>query len=193
MTEDGVAQGHRRDAAWFEVASRGETAYRLRLGGLLRTEWLAALCNRLARHHISVDHAHARLTHGETWIGELHLVALPGAPDPLGLPYVELTEDDDAAPAAVLSLSTYQLLESHDHGGTLKLTLEAPDALGLLGSLLASLASLALFPIEVHIETRSGRAYDSLWLAAAGHAAPSAETRDALEGLLASSVRPPEG
>jgi hypothetical protein len=149
---------------------------------------MAALCNQLAHHRLSIDRAHARLTQN-AWIAELRLVSLPGAADPSGLPYDELIESDDAAPTATLSLDRYEVVETEDHGGTLRLTLEAEDALGLLGSLLDELAQLSLFPIEVHIETRSSRAHDCLWLAAAGRTPPSAEAKDALQRVLAGSAR----
>jgi hypothetical protein len=150
---------------------------------------MAALCNQLARHRLSIDRAHARLAQRDAWIAELHLVSLPDAADPASLQYVELIESDDTAPTVALALDSYQLVESADHGGTLMLTLEAEDALGLLGALLESLARLGLFPIEVHIETRAGRAHDCLWLAAAGRTPPTREARDALQRVLAGAAR----
>jgi hypothetical protein len=177
-------------SAWFEVNRLGGDTSRLRLGGLFRTAWLAALCNQLAHHRLSIDRAHARLAQRDAWIAELHLVSLPGAADPSGLPYVELIESDHTAPTTALALDSYQLVESGDHGGTLLLTIEAEDALGLLGSLLDSLARIELFPIEVHIETRAGRAYDCLWLAAEGRTPPTAQARDALQRVLTGCARP---
>jgi hypothetical protein len=87
-------------------------------------------------------------------------------------------------------LDSYEVAETADHGGTLRLTLEAEDALGLLGSLLDELAQLSLFPLEVHIETRASRAYDCLWLAAKGRTPPSTGAKEALQRVLASSTRP---
>jgi hypothetical protein len=175
--------------AWYEVTGLDADTSRLRIGGLFRTAWMAALCNQLARHRLSIDRAHARLAQKDTWIAELHLVSLPGAADPTDLAYVDLIESDDAAPMAALALERYELVESADHGGTLRLTIEAEDALGLLGSLLDALARIELFPIEVHIETRAGRAHDCLWLAAAGRTPPTVEARDALRRVLAGSAR----
>jgi hypothetical protein len=147
------------------------------------------LCNRLAGSRISIDHTHARLAHDQSWIAELHVLLLAGAPDPMTLPILELIEAEDAPSASGLRLDSYRLLESRDYGGTLMLTLEASDSLGLLGWLLASLAALSLFPVEMHIETRGGRAYDSLWVGGAAGNTPSAQARDALDRLLASSLR----
>lgn len=178
----------RRGPAWCEVTPLDGGFFRVRVGGLLKTGWKAGLCNRLAEARISVDHMHARVSHDDAWIAELHLCALEGAPDPMGLPYIELGEDDDAAPSTELYLDSYRLIDSRDYGGSLMLTLEGPDKLGLLGSLLASMAELSLYPVEVHIETHGGRAYDSLWVRAAGGVVPSAAAKQALESILASSL-----
>jgi UTP:GlnB (protein PII) uridylyltransferase len=196
---DTTAQGTpttflRKGAAWCEVAKLGEPLFRIRLGGLLRTSWMSALCNRLAEARVSVEHAHARLAHDAAWIAELHVFPVAGAADPLRLPYIEFLEGEepDASPASderkVLRIDSYRVLESRDYGGTLMLTLEGPDSLGLLGALLAALAGLDLFPVEVHIETRDGRAYDSLWLGAAGGSAPSAVAKEGVEKLMARSA-----
>jgi len=186
----------RRGAVWCEVAKLGDPMVRIRLGGLLRTRWMSALCNRLAESRISIEHTHARLAHDESWIAELHIFPMEGAADPLKLPYIELMETDDAISSAAAGpdtgpafrLDSYRLIESRDYGGTLMLTLEAADTLGLLGALFASLAELGLFPVEVHIETRDSRAYDCLWLGALGGAPPPASAKEALDQLLTRSV-----
>jgi hypothetical protein len=182
----------RRGAAWCEVAKLAEPIFRVRLGGLLRTSWMSALCNRLAESRVSIEHTHARLAHDKSWIAELHVFALADAADPLKLPYIEFMEAEAATPSGTrldLRLDSYRLIESRDYGGTLMLTLEGPDTLGFLGALLASLGSLGLFPVEVHIETRGGRAYDCLWLAAADGALPPAGAKDALDQVLVSSLK----
>lgn len=69
------------------------------------------------------------------------------------------------------------------------LTLEAADSLGLLGSLLSALAQFELFPLELHIETRDGRAYDSLWLAAGGGVPPAPAARTAAHQLLSGACK----
>lgn len=181
----------RRGSAWCEVTPLAGGFFRLRVGGLLKTGWKAGLCNRLAEARISIDHMHARVSHDDAWIAELHVCPLDGAADPVTLPYIELSEDDDAPPSTELRLDSYRLIDSRDYGGSLMLTLEGPDKLGLLGSLLASMAQLSLYPVELHIETHGGRAYDSLWVRAAGGSVPSRETKDALEQVLAGSLPAP--
>jgi hypothetical protein len=132
---------------WSEVAELGEGTFRIRLGGSFAPQWLANLCRGLAERKLSIDRAHALRARNLSWLAELHVTALPGAPNPTNLPYIALTERNDDADTPPLSLSHYELVESADHGGTLRLTLEADDTLGLLGALLAQLALLVLAPI----------------------------------------------
>jgi hypothetical protein len=174
----------RRGEAWSEVTRLEGNAFRVRVGGPFRGAWLATLSSRLAELHISIDHTHARLSGDDNWIAEFHLLALSGAPDLLSVDYIALARTASTAQAGVFELESYRLIESRDYGGTLMLTLETTDSLGLLGSLLVALDDLGLHPLELHIETRAGRAYDSLWLAAASGVPPSADMRAAVELLL---------
>jgi hypothetical protein len=177
----------RRGEAWSEATELEPGAFRVRLGGPFRGAWMASLSSRLGALHISIDHTHARLTGDKIWIAELHVLTLVGAPGPLSLDYIAFAEQAEPSRSALFEVDSYRLIESRDYGGSLMLTLEAGDSLGLLGALLGGLAELALFPIELHIETRAGRAYDSLWLSGANGAVPSAATRQAADQLLARS------
>ncbi len=177
----------RRGAAWAEATELPAAGFRLRVGGPFRGAWMASLSRRLAELHISIDHTHARRQGDESWIAELHLIALPDAPNLANLDYIAFAEQAEPAHSERFEVDSYRLLESRDYGGSLMLTLEAADSLGLLGSLLSSLAELDLFPLELHIETRAGRAYDSLWLAGPGGAPPTARAALAADQLLARS------
>ena len=175
----------RREEAWSEATVLGPNEFRVRLGGLFTGAWMARLSTRLAERELSIDHIHARLTTDQIWIAELHLIRVAEGIDPLSLDYAALAEDDSEGPiSGNLAIDGYRLIESRDYGGSLMLTLEAPDSLGLLGALLGRLAHLELFPVELHIETRAGRAYDSLWLAGIGGAPPESGARDAVVELL---------
>jgi hypothetical protein len=192
-TSDASATFSRNGAAWSEVTQLGDDEFRIRLGGMLRAGWMVGVCNGLAGERLSIDRAHARrLTHDGTWIAELHVIATPGASDPLQIRYVDFADVADIPVSAPLQLHSYELLESADHGGTLRLTFSAPDAVGLLGSLLAAFASLSLLPVEMHIETREQQARDCLWLASMGRSGsskPNDSERRSLDALLRRSVQ----
>jgi hypothetical protein len=180
----------RRGEAWSEVTTLDPNVYRVRLGGPLRPGWMVALCGGLSQRFISIDQLHGKRGHDGSWVAELHVLCLDGASDPQSIPYIELAAA--ASPVGcvggALKLASYALIKSTDYGGTLLLSFEAEDNLGLLGSVCASLASVSLYPIEVHVETRNGRAYDSMWLSGAGGVVPSAEAHAALEAVLKQSV-----
>lgn len=171
--------------AWSEVSQTGPASYRIRLEGSFGPSWIASLCAELAARRISIDRAHALRTVNQTWIAELNVLALSGAEDPLGIPYVELAEAGAPDARGPLKISNYEIEVTPAHGGSLKLTIEADDGLGLLGSLLSQLAMLFLFPLEMHIETRDGQAHDNFWLGTVGAASPGARLRDSLDRVLA--------
>ncbi len=173
------------DRAWSEVTHTGANTYRIRLEGAFGPAWIASLCAELADRQISIDRAHAMRTLNQTWVAELSVIALPGAEDPLDVPYVELAEAGAPDASDPLRLDRYTIEETPAHGGALRLEIEAQDSLGLLGSLLSQLAMLFLFPIEMHIETRDGRAYDSFWLGTVGATSPGPRIRDSLDRVLA--------
>jgi UTP:GlnB (protein PII) uridylyltransferase len=175
----------RSDRAWSEVTQTGQGAYRIRLEGAFGPSWIASLCAELADRQISIDRAHAMRTINQTWVAELNVLTLPGAEDPLTIGYVELAESGAPDASDPLKLHDFSVEETSAHGGTLKLTLEAQDSLGLLGTLLSQLAMLFLFPIEMHIETRDGRAHDSFWLGTVGASSPGPRVRQSLQRVLA--------
>jgi hypothetical protein len=169
---------------WSEVTQTSERGYRIRLEGAFGPSWIASLCAELADRSISIDRAHAMRTLNQTWVAELNVVALADAEDPLAIPYVDLAEAGAPDASDALVLESYEIEETTAHGGTLKLTVEGPDSLGLLGSLLSQLAMLFLFPIEMHIETRAGRVFDSFWLGTVGATSPGPRIRDSLDRVL---------
>ena len=181
-----------------------ESADRIRLEGAFGPSWIASLCAELADRNLSIDRAHAMRTPNQTWVAELNVEVVVGiealaavadqaateTPDPLSIPYVELAEAGAPDASDPLALAHFEIEETSAHGGTLKLTIEAEDGLGLLGSLLSQLAMLFLFPIEMHIETREGRAYDSFWLGTVGATSPGSRMRDSLDRVLRRAIKP---
>jgi len=186
LTPSGVPRAvfTRKGQAWSEVTMLDGTHARLRLGGLFRTTWMAALCQGLAERRLSIDHAHAGIAHDGSWNVELSVSPQSGAPELASLPLLALVEAEVLPEVRTVRLDRQVFHDSPDHGGSLFVAVEAQDSLGLLGQLLASFAKLGLFPIEMHIETRDGRAFDSLWLCTADRQCPSRGTRTALAHLL---------
>ena len=85
-------------------------------------------------------------------------------------------------------LSHYALDGGPDVGPGLYLEVRGPDRLGFLGSLLRSLARLALSPREMLITTREGEAFDRFFLKTLSGAVPSDEVRRMLESRLHSAL-----
>ena len=179
---------HSIAAPWSDVTGLGDSCFRIRLGGTFSSAWLARLCRGLAGERISIERAHAMRAPNRAWSAELHVRCLPGAPAVASLPLLQLVAAEVPEPGP-LELESFDLTASTAHGGTLHLVIAALDSLGLLGSLLAQLAKLTLYPIEMHIETKDGRAQDSLWLYTDQAPRPTLDLQEALERVLASSLR----
>jgi hypothetical protein len=193
-TTDTSISFSRNGSAWSEVTAlvdQGggpDRAYRIRLGGMLRCTWMLGVCTGLANQNVSIDRAHARrLSHDGSWIAELNVIAMPGAADPLQLPLISYAQEAPAELGTALPLREYELIESTDHGGTIRLTFSAQDSVGLLGSLLRTFSGLSLVPVEMHIETRGMQACDCLWLSSLHDdkpRPPNDDERRALDALL---------
>jgi hypothetical protein len=169
--------------AWSEVTRLSDGGFRVRLAGSFGQGWLASLCCGLATRRISIERAHAMRTRNLSWIAEFTAIELEGADDPDRVPYLALAATPVALDALPLRLASFQIEPCFD--GTLKLSIEARDTLGLLGTLLDKLASLGLYPIEMHIETTPGDiACDALWLSTADGGTPSGELTRELEQML---------
>ncbi len=173
------------DRSSFELTQRTDGRYQLHIAGYFRPGWMATLCTGLAERKLSIDAAQAWRQADRSWCAELSLTPLPGAADPRAIAYLELAEHHDTLAPRALEVESCRVHDSAEHGGSLVLTLEAEDALGLLGSMLASLATLMLFPAAMEIQTKSGRAKDRLWLTGIGGTPPTPRMRENLEHLLA--------
>jgi hypothetical protein len=172
--------------AWSEVTRLADSGLRVRLGGSFGQGWLASLCKGLAAQNISIERAHAMRTRNLSWIAEFTARALPGAPTPEAVPYLELAASPAQRDGRPLCLDRYEVESCYD--STLRLSFEAQDTLGLLGALLEKLLSLGLYPVEMHIDTHTQRATDTLWLCAADGARPSDIARAALERVLRAAL-----
>lgn len=172
--------------AWSEVTRLSDGSFRVRLGGSFGQGWLASLCSGLAEQRISIERAHAIRTRNLSWIAEFTAVPLVGAADPDHVPYLALAVTPVELDERPLRLTKFEIERCFD--GTLKLAFQARDTLGLLGALLAKLAGLGLYPVEMHIDTQTDLASDVLWLCTADADSPSEALRDALESALSSQL-----
>ncbi|HEX6240345.1 MAG TPA: hypothetical protein VFZ61_05610 [Polyangiales bacterium] len=168
--------------AWSEVTRISDGSFRVRLGGSFGQGWLASLCRGLADQRISIERAHAMRTRNLSWIAEFTARPLAGAADPDRVPYLALAATPIVVDGQPLRLVQYSVEPCFD--GTLKLAFEARDTLGLLGALLAKLAHLGLYPVEMHIDTQTDIACDTLWLGTADGGSPAPELRNALCSAL---------
>ena len=83
-----------------------------------------------------------------------------------------------------VALTQFALDGSPDLGSVLYLEVRGRDRLGFLGSLLRTLARLALSPREMMISTREGEALDRFFLQTVGGQVPPDEARRALARTL---------
>ena len=174
------------EAAWSEVTPLADGRYRMRLGGFYGPAWMAQLCCTLAQQKLSIERAHALRARNQSWMSELTVCALEGAGDPHAVAYAPLV--DAFEPARALELDGFTLEATSDHGGSLLLTIDAHDTLGLLGTLLQRVAELELYPIEMHIDTQRGLVHDRMWLGGKGGSVPAREVEDALRAILTRAV-----
>ena len=177
-----------RDDARSSVIPLSALSARVRMEGYFKPTWMAGLCGGLSERHVSIERVHATRSADGAWHAELD-VSPPSTLDLASVPYVELADADFRTELGALQLESFQLTESDDHDGSLRLSFEAPDSLGLLGRVLGMLAMMGLFPVAMQIETRGGRARDTLWLSGMGRAAPSGQARQNLERTLHSMLK----
>jgi len=172
------------DEPGFEVRRDG-ARFQLKLWGRLRPGWSGSLAEGLSQGRVSIVSGFARKLGAMRWLAELELEARPGASDPLGLDYLELANRPlPSGWRTTIALDRYTLERSPKHGGSLYLELEGRDAVGFLGALLMRFAFLSLFPEEMRVETREGRAHDRFWLTGIGRSAPTEDARASLDAML---------
>jgi UTP:GlnB (protein PII) uridylyltransferase len=179
----------RAPSTWCEVRQHGHDVFRVRLSGFFAPTWMSSLCCGISRARLSIERAHAVRAANGSWMSEHYLRVLDESDDPTELPYLKLAQAAYRDPGRRLALTRYALVQTDDHGGTLKLSFEAPDAVGLLGALLTALSDFSVYPVEMHVETRGGRAEDSLWLSAIDGGLPRPESEQAIRALLDSAAR----
>jgi hypothetical protein len=161
-------------------------ALELELGGPLLPGWAGKLASACARRAISLDRGHAVGDRNGLWSARFEIVsALDLRALPLASFLLEDADDSARLPPALASCDVHAAVE---HGGSLHVEVTAPDCVGFLAGLMRRFAYFSLFPVELRLDTRSGRVDDQFWLRAGAYRRPSPATgpalRSSLRGLL---------
>jgi len=184
-------QGTRDDATpRARIETTAGSASRLFISGKFPIGWAGMLALGLSREQISIVRGCACRVNPGGWSAYFDLQGLKGAPSLDAVDYCALAMRGGihTVPIAI-QLEGYHLIPML--GGGIQLAVRGLDRVGFLASLLGRLAGLSLFPEEMQIETRGHVAEDRFQLRAADGRAVSAETRRAIETLLALWRLPP--
>jgi hypothetical protein len=177
------------DTPGYALTHLTKTHWSVRVWGRLGPFWADAFSLGLASARISIQRGFARQDGGGRWIADFLLAPGADAPEPSSLDLLSLVlggpAEGDGGP---IVLSHYALDGSPDVGPALYLEVQGPDRLGFLGSLLRSLARLALSPHEMLITTSDGEAHDRFFLKTISGAVPSEATRRLLQITLDAAV-----
>jgi len=173
------------DVPGYALTRNTASHWSVRLWGHLGPLWADGFSLGLSQARISILRGYARQDAMGRWIADFLIAPEEGAADPGTHDYLALAfgthRRDDAAPVV---LSHYALDGSPDLGSVLYLEVRGPDRIGFLGSLLRTLARLALAPREMMISTRDGEAVDRFFLqTVSGQVPPDAARRSLAETL----------
>jgi hypothetical protein len=169
----------------YELTRTGHAHFSVRLWGHLGPLWADGFSLGLSQARISIQRGYARQDPSGRWIAEFLIAPEAGAPDPASLDYLDLAlRDHGRDEAAPVVLSHCALDGAPDLGSVLYLEVRGPDRIGFLGSLLRTLAKLALSPREMLVSTRDGEAHDRFFLQTVAGQVPPDEARRALGRIL---------
>lgn len=155
------------------------------MDGPLGPGWAGNLAAGLAAQRVSIERGQARAERGGIWTARFEVQRLPGAAPFASIDVAKLAATDAGEGFATpLRLLDFSVEWAPDRGGCLMLSVCAQDTVGFLAALLRRLSFFALFPVEMRLETRSGRVDDVLWMRSSGDRAPLARTREALRRAL---------
>ena len=168
------------------VRPLGAERYRFYLEGSLTPGWAGNLASGLATSQFSIERGEARAERGGIWAARFEVRRLAGAVPFESIDVAALAATDAGEGFATpLRLIGFTLEASVERGGCLVVGVSAHDSVGFLAALLRRLAFFSLFPIELRLETRTGRVDDQLWLRGAGDRTPSLRAQEALRRALA--------
>jgi hypothetical protein len=173
------------DVPGYAITRNTASHWSVRLWGHLGPLWADGFSMGLSDARISILRGYARQDATGRWIADFLIAPEEGAQDPGAIDYLALAfgapSRDEAAPVV---LTHFALDGAPDLGSVLYLEVRGPDRIGFLGSLLRSLARLALAPREMMISTRDGEAVDRFFLQTVRGQVPPDQARRALARTL---------
>jgi len=157
-------------------------------GRLHRPHWVVHLFAALSQLHISIISGYATQEKKGEWKSKFILDFANSTSNPKQLDYTAFSETTPQGerPNAP-KLSRFNLSRRADH--LIELSLEGPDQIGFLASILARVSGLALFPSSLEINTVAGQIRDSIVLRGIGDKGPSDAAYQALDRMLKSFVK----
>jgi hypothetical protein len=177
------------DVPGFSLTRNTRVHYSVRLWGHLGPLWADSFSLGLSQARVNILRGYARSDATGRWIADFLVAPEEGATDPGSIDFVALAQaahsPEEGAP---LVLTQFALDGAPDLGSVLYLEVRGQDHLGFLGSVLHTLARLALSPRELIVSTRDGQAFDRFYLQTVSGQVPPDEARRALARTLEATL-----
>ena len=166
------------------VLRLGNNVCELRIQGFFAyPHWMVSLLSGLMESQIAVVTGKAVQDRQQQWDARFRLDFQRSKSSPENVPYIVLTQRRAASNfSEPLRLTHFQIERRADQ--SMEVRLEGPDQLGFLGRLLCEMSLLALFPVEMDINTSGGNINDKIVFRGFGGLAPGPHIDAALENLL---------
>ena len=167
-------------------APNGDHELRLQ-GQFERAHWVAFLFSGLSRLEIAVISGKATRDRDRNWNARFTLDFRGSQAVPERVDYLQLAQQETTSAFAPPLLSEFAITRRSDQA--LEVILQGPDQIGFLGRILLKLSLLTLFPIEMEINTVSGRIHDRIVFCGIGGLPPGTSVDASLEAMLRGLVR----
>ena len=151
-------------------------------GRFAHPHWISFLFSGLSQQKISIVSGRAEQNARLEWNARFDLDFRLSMAVPRNLDYVAMAEKNP--PATDAEMPRLSKFEVKGHARGIEVLISGPDQVGFLGRLMRKLSLLALFPVEIDIDTVSGVISDRIVLQTIGGGAVSESVRTALGTLL---------
>ena len=157
--------------------------YEIRIEGrFAHPHWVSFLFSGLSQQQISIVSGRALQDARLEWDARFVLDFRFSTAVPQNLDYVALAEKNPPQNDTGMPRLSHFEIKGHLRG--MEVLISGPDQVGFLGRLMRKLSLLALFPVEIDINTVSGVINDRIVLQTIGGGAVSETVRAALQALL---------